>query len=87
MIKKYSTRYFTVLKNLIKKTIKSFWITLKFSVREYEIIKNKSRLGETTIDLLYLMNEYGKKHDQKDEIIVHLVDNQLVDECIRPIFM
>ena len=54
---------------------------------EYEIIKNKSRLGETTIDLLYLMNEYGKKHDQKDEIIVHLVDNQLVDECIRPIFM
>ena len=33
------------------------------------------------------MNEYGKKHDQKDEIIVHLVDNQLVDECIRPIFM
>ena len=37
-------------------------INLKFSVREYEKIKNMSRLSETTIDLLQLMNKYGKKH-------------------------
>ena len=43
----------------------------------YEKIKNKNRLSETTIDFLHLMKQYRKKHDLKDEIIVHLVDNQL----------
>ena len=46
-------------------------------MREYEKIKHKNRLSETTIDLLHLKNEYKKKHDLKDEIIVHLVDNRL----------
>ena len=44
---------------------------------EYEKIKNKNKLSESTIDLLYLMNKYEKKHDLKDEIIIDLVDNQL----------
>ena len=45
---------------------------------EYEKIKNKNKLSESTIDLLYLMNKYKKKkHDLKDEIIIDLVDNQL----------
>ena len=30
-------------------------------MKEYEKIKNIKRLSETAIDLLYLMNEYGKK--------------------------
>ena len=30
-------------------------------MREYEKIKNKNRLSETAIDLLHLMNKYGKK--------------------------
>ena len=30
-------------------------------MKEYEKIKNMNRLSETTIDLLHLMNEYGKK--------------------------
>ena len=34
-------------------------------------------LSETTIDLLHLINEYGKKHKLKNNVIVHLVDNQL----------
>ena len=46
-------------------------------MQEYEKIKHKNRLSETTIDLLHLKNEYEKKHDLKDEIIVHLVDNRL----------
>ena len=52
-------------------------ITLKFSMQEYEKIKNKNRLGETTIDLLDLMYKFGKKHNLRNEVIVHLVDDQL----------
>ena len=44
---------------------------------EYEKIKNKNRLSETTIDLLHLMNKYRKKHDLNDDIIIHLVEDQL----------
>ena len=36
-----------------------------------------NRLSETTIDLLHLMNKYRKKYKFKNEVIVHLVDNQL----------
>ena len=60
-----------------KKDNKITLIALKFSMQEYEKIKHKNRLSETTIDLLHLKNEYEKKHDLKDEIIVHLVDNRL----------
>ena len=35
------------------------------------------KLSETTVDLLHLINEYGKKHRLKNEVIVHLVDDQL----------
>ena len=34
--------------------------TLKFSMQEYEKIKNMNRLSETKIDLLHLMNKYRK---------------------------
>ena len=36
-----------------------------------------NRLSETTIDLLHLMNEYGRKYKLKNEVIVHLVEDQL----------
>ena len=52
-------------------------ITLKFSMQEYEKIKNKNRLSETTIDLLDLMYKFGKKHNLRNEVVVHLVDDQL----------
>ena len=35
-------------------------ITLKFSMLEYEKIKKKNRLTDTAIDLLRLINEFGK---------------------------
>ena len=50
-----------VLENSIKKDNKITLTTLKFSNWEYEKIKNKNRLSETTIDLLHLTKEYGKK--------------------------
>ena len=37
-------------------------ITLKFSIHKHGKIKNMNRLNETAIDLLHLMNEYGKKN-------------------------
>ena len=45
-----------------KRDNKTSLITLKFSIQEYEKIKSMSRLNETTIDLLHLMNEYRKKN-------------------------
>ena len=60
-----------------KKDNKITLITLRFSMKEYEKIKNMNRLSESTIDLLHLMNQYGKKHKLKNEVIVHLVDHQL----------
>ena len=44
-----------------KKDNKITVITLRLSMKEYEKIENMNRLSETTIDLLHLMNEYGKK--------------------------
>ena len=52
-------------------------ITLKFSMAAYNEIKNAHNLSTTTIDFLHLMSEYGKLSKIKDEIKVHLVDDQL----------
>ena len=51
----------------------------------YDRIKNGHNLSTTTIDLLHLMSKYGKLHKIKDEIKVHLADDQLqklnMDRC------
>ena len=54
--------------------IKNFKI---FSMGAYDEIKNTHNLSTTTIDLLHLMSEFGKLYKIKDEIQVHLVDDQL----------
>ena len=43
----------------------------------YEGIKNAHRLSTTTVDLLHLMNEYGKLHKIKEKITVYLIDDSL----------
>ena len=68
---------YSELKNSKKKDNKIMLITLKFSMSEYEKIKNEHRLRPTTQDLLHLMYEFGKLHKVKDTIKVHLVDDQL----------
>ena len=60
-----------------RKDSKVTLIKLKFSMGEYEKIRNGNRLSTTTIDLLHLMYQYGKLHNIKDEVTVHLVDDQL----------
>ena len=52
-------------------------ITLKFSMKEYEKIRDANRLSTTAIDLIYLIREFGKLHGIKDEVTIHLVDDQL----------
>ena len=67
---------YSELKNS-KKNNKIMLITLKFSMNEYEKIKNEHRSRPTIQDLLRLMYKFGKLHKVKDTIKVHLVDDQL----------
>ena len=60
-----------------KKDNKITLITLKFSMNEYEKIKNEHRLRPTTQDLFHMMYEFGKLHKIKDIVKVYLVDDQL----------
>ena len=52
-------------------------VTLKFSMREYEKIRNRHRLTTATQDLLHLMYGFGKLHKKNDVVTMHLVDDQL----------
>ena len=54
-------------------------ITLRFSMKYYEKIKNMNRFSKSTIDLLHLMNEYEKNVGSKMKLssCSFLVDDQL----------
>ena len=52
-------------------------MTLRFSIPEYKKLKNFDKLSKTSVDLLHLINKYGKTHRLRNEVIVHLVDDQL----------
>ena len=52
-------------------------ISLTFSMKEYEKIKDVKELRTTTQDLLHLMYEFGKLHNIKNEINVFSLDDQL----------
>ena len=67
----------TELKDLKKKDNQVTTITLTFSMNEYEKIKKVNRTNTTTQDLLHLMNEFVKKHNLKNEVTIHFIDDQL----------
>ena len=52
-------------------------ISLKFSMPEYEKIKDTKQLKTTTQDLLHLMYEFGKLHNVQDVVTVFSLDDQL----------
>lgn len=60
-----------------EKNDKIILITLRFSMVEYDKIKNKRMLGETSISLLHVINEFGKLHKLKGKVTIQLVDDQL----------
>ena len=64
------------IKRFEKKDNKVTITTLAFSMNEYEKLKNANRLSTTTQDLLHLRNEFGKKHNLKNEVRVHFVEDQ-----------
>ena len=53
------------------------FISLTFSMREYEKIKDLKELRTTTQDLLHLMYEFGKLHNIENEVTVFSLDDQL----------
>ena len=61
------------IKKFDKRDNKITTVTLRFSIPEYKKLKNFGKLSETTVDLLHLVNEYGKKHRLRNEVIVHLM--------------
>ena len=77
MTKRSLKRYFIELKSLIKKDNKITLVTLRFSISQYKKLKNFDKLSKTTLDLLQLINKYGKKHRFRNEVIVQLVVDQL----------
>ena len=52
-------------------------ISVKFSMSDYEKIKDTKQLKTTTQGLLHLMYEFGKLHNIEDEITVFSLDDQL----------
>ena len=46
-------------------------------MQEYEKMKNVNRLSETMQNILNLINEFSKKHNLKEEVRVHFIDDQL----------
>ena len=52
-------------------------ISLTFSMRGYEKIKDLKELRTTTQDLLHLMYEFGKLHNIENEVNVFSLDDQL----------
>ena len=55
-----------------KKDNKITLVTLRFSIPEYKKLENFDKFSKTTVDLLHLINEYGKKHRLRNEVIIHL---------------
>ena len=46
-------------------------------MEEYEKTKNVNRFSDTMQYILHLINKFGEKHNLKEEIRVHFVDDQL----------
>ena len=73
---KFINKIFYGVEKFDKKDNKVTLVTLRFSIPEYKKLKIFDKLSETTVDLLHLINEYGKKR-LRNEFILHLVDDQL----------
>ena len=52
-------------------------VTIRFSIEEYEKIKRNYDLSKTTVDVMHLINSFGKRHNIKDEVKIYMVDDTL----------
>ena len=69
------------LKKLNKRDNRINLVSLKFSVENYKKMTKelRSRLTTTAIDLFHMTNEFAKVHNNKKEVILYLLDDQLQD--------
>ena len=67
------------LKKLNKRDNRINLVSLKFSVENYKKMTKelRSRLTTTAIDLFHMTNEFAKVHNNKKELILYLLDDQL----------
>ena len=67
------------LKKLNKRDNRINLVSLKFSVENYKKMTKelRSRLTTTAIDLFHMTNEFAKVHNNKKEVILYLLDDQL----------
>ena len=49
----------------------------KYSIEKYEKIKRSYTLSKTTVDVMDLINSFGKHHNIKDEVKIHMGDDTL----------
>ena len=75
--KKSMNKIFCDFEKFNKKDNKITLVTLKFSIAAYKKHKSFDKLSKTTVDLMHLINEYGKKHNLRNEVVIGLVNNQL----------
>lgn len=66
MIKRSSILFYGV-DEFDKKNSRIFLVTLNFSIPEYKKLKYFDKLNGTVVNLLHLINEYGKKHKFDDD--------------------
>ena len=74
---KIINKIFYGVEKIDKKGNKITLVALRFSITEYKKPKCFEVLSETAVDLLHLINAYGKKHRFSNKVIVHLVDDKL----------
>ena len=65
---KIINRIFYGVDKFVNKDNKITLVTLRFSIPEYKKLKDLDKLSETTVDLLHLINKYGKKHRIGNEL-------------------
>lgn len=76
MIKRSSILFYGVDK-FDKKNRRIFLVTVKFSIPEYKKLKYIDKLNGTVVNLLHLINEYGKKHKFINKVILYFDNDQL----------
>ena len=52
-------------------------VTIKFSIEEYEKIKRSYTLSKTSVNVMHLIDSFGKHHDTKDEVKMHMINDTL----------
>ena len=58
---KIINKIFYGVEKFYKNDIKIILVSLRCSILEYKKLKNFDKLSKTTVDLLHLINKYGKK--------------------------